>query len=355
MIGTQRRGAASRGIDTFAEHAPTWLAQMPALVRPDHWPSCSKRERCNAGAHAAGVGGGARCAECRRTGDHRVRRPAMDGSVDRRVHRIPRKSARAGATAPDRYYRTAEVTRSHPLTRVMRRSSSPDARHLPSPSTPLASTRWVSISRSAFRARLPTHADSPPVDRRQPALHHHPGGRSRGQRPPARAQWSVGALDQRGRRRCQAARSIRRLIDTQIDRLPALEQRISRSAIAVAGATFTAGVVAHALDAEVDSVDSACESLANERRFLQYVGAETWPDGTIQSRYAPGALLVPARAVRLEVRPRTSGRTTARSPSGSNQQYVTERSTRIFFSYALLFGQFGLKDGMRQQFKQNWR
>ena len=81
--------------------------------------------------------------------------------------------------------------------------------------------------------------------------------------------------------------SIRRLIDTQIDRLPTLEQRILETA-AVAGATFTAGVVAHTLDAEVDSVDSACESLANERRFLQFVGTETWPDGTIQSRYAFG-------------------------------------------------------------------
>ncbi len=81
--------------------------------------------------------------------------------------------------------------------------------------------------------------------------------------------------------------SIRRLIDTQIDRLPALEQRILETA-AVAGATFAAGVVAHALDAEVDSVDSACESLAHERRFLQYIGTETWPDGTIQSRYAFG-------------------------------------------------------------------
>src|SRR5580692_6051605 len=50
--------------------------------------------------------------------------------------------------------------------------------------------------------------------------------------------------------------------------------------------TFTAGVVAHALDADADSVDSACESLANERSLLQYAGTVTWPDGTIQSRYA---------------------------------------------------------------------
>ena len=40
------------------------------------------------------------------------------------------------------------------------------------------------------------------------------------------------------------------------------------------------------MDADPDGVDSACESLASEHRLLQYVGRETWPDGTIQSRYA---------------------------------------------------------------------
>jgi DNA-binding winged helix-turn-helix (wHTH) protein len=79
--------------------------------------------------------------------------------------------------------------------------------------------------------------------------------------------------------------SIRTLLDTQIDRLSAVEQRIIEVA-AVAGLTFTAGLVAHALEADVDAVDSTCESLANERRLLQYAGTETWPDGTIQSRYA---------------------------------------------------------------------
>ena len=81
--------------------------------------------------------------------------------------------------------------------------------------------------------------------------------------------------------------SIRRLIDTRIDRLPSFEQQIVETA-AVAGGSFTAGVVAHALDADVDAVDSACELLARERRFLKYEGTETWPDGTIQSRYSFG-------------------------------------------------------------------
>jgi len=43
----------------------------------------------------------------------------------------------------------------------------------------------------------------------------------------------------------------RRSSDTQIDRLPAFEQRIVETA-AVAGASFTAGVVAHSLEADVE-------------------------------------------------------------------------------------------------------
>ena len=42
-IGTLCRGAGSRAVNTFAEHAPTWLAQMPALVRPDRLAELQRR------------------------------------------------------------------------------------------------------------------------------------------------------------------------------------------------------------------------------------------------------------------------------------------------------------------------
>jgi DNA-binding winged helix-turn-helix (wHTH) protein/tetratricopeptide (TPR) repeat protein len=78
--------------------------------------------------------------------------------------------------------------------------------------------------------------------------------------------------------------SIRRLIQIQIDRLGATEQHILEAA-SVAGLTFAAGAVAYALDLEIDDVDSGCESLANDHRLLRYLGTESWPDGTLQSRY----------------------------------------------------------------------
>jgi DNA-binding winged helix-turn-helix (wHTH) protein/tetratricopeptide (TPR) repeat protein len=79
--------------------------------------------------------------------------------------------------------------------------------------------------------------------------------------------------------------SVRQLIDVQIDRLEALDQRILEAA-AAAGADFTVGAVAHALEASVDDVDARCESMVEQGRFLRHTGAEAWADGTIQTRYA---------------------------------------------------------------------
>jgi DNA-binding winged helix-turn-helix (wHTH) protein/tetratricopeptide (TPR) repeat protein len=79
--------------------------------------------------------------------------------------------------------------------------------------------------------------------------------------------------------------TVRQLLDIQIDRLSAIEQRALEAA-SVVGAQFAAGSVGHALELPADEIDSVCEGLANERRLLEYAGTETWPDGTIQSRYA---------------------------------------------------------------------
>ncbi len=289
-IGTLCRGAASRGIDTFAEHAPTWLAQMPALVRPDRLAELQRR--------ASGATQGRTLRELAEALDAlSADAPVIivfddlqwtDPSTAEFIaflgsRREPARLLLIGT------YRTAEVTRSHPLTRVMaeliaRRQASSIA----------LDALGVDAVGLYLSQRFPEH-DFPP--QLTPTVHRSTGGN------PLFITTLVDDLEGKGLLRVRnghwelstsvedvAARrpeSIRRLIDTQIDRLPALEQRILETA-AVAGATFTAGVVAHALDAEVDSVDSACESLATERRLLEYVGAETWPDGTIQSRYAFG-------------------------------------------------------------------
>lgn len=80
---------------------------------------------------------------------------------------------------------------------------------------------------------------------------------------------------------------ILRLIDAQVDRLAAIEQRIIEAA-SVVGMTFTSGAVACALAEDPDIIDSCCESLTYDRKLLRYIGAESSPEGQVQSRYAFG-------------------------------------------------------------------
>jgi DNA-binding winged helix-turn-helix (wHTH) protein len=79
--------------------------------------------------------------------------------------------------------------------------------------------------------------------------------------------------------------TVRQLIDIQIDRLNSNEQRILEAASMV-GLQFTAGAVADALALPADDIDSVCEGLAIEGRFLRFVTMETAPDGTMQSQYS---------------------------------------------------------------------
>jgi DNA-binding winged helix-turn-helix (wHTH) protein/tetratricopeptide (TPR) repeat protein len=79
--------------------------------------------------------------------------------------------------------------------------------------------------------------------------------------------------------------TVRQLIDIQVDRLTTNEQRILEAA-GIFGARFAAGCVGYVLELAADDVDTLCEGLANEHRFLRFVSAEPWPDGTIQSVYA---------------------------------------------------------------------
>jgi hypothetical protein len=70
--------------------------------------------------------------------------------------------------------------------------------------------------------------------------------------------------------------SVKQLIDIQLDRLTAAEQRVLEAA-SVVGAEFTSTLVAAALELPVDQVDDTCDALARRSLFLR---AE--PDG----RYA---------------------------------------------------------------------
>ena len=73
------------------------------------------------------------------------------------------------------------------------------------------------------------------------------------------------------------------LIDAQIDRLTADEQAILAVG-SVAGADFSAALaVADRIDPQV--ADACCAALARRGQFIRAMGASEWPDGTVAGRY----------------------------------------------------------------------
>jgi DNA-binding winged helix-turn-helix (wHTH) protein/tetratricopeptide (TPR) repeat protein len=78
--------------------------------------------------------------------------------------------------------------------------------------------------------------------------------------------------------------AIRPLIDKQIERLNAQEQRLLEGA-SVAGVEFSAAAAAAAVREDVLRAEECCEDLARRHQFLQPAGVSEWPDGTVATRY----------------------------------------------------------------------
>ncbi|MBI3247751.1 MAG: AAA family ATPase [Deltaproteobacteria bacterium] len=79
---------------------------------------------------------------------------------------------------------------------------------------------------------------------------------------------------------------VRYSIATQTERLPEEDQRLLEAA-SVAGLEFSTAAVAAALEPAVDvvHVEERCARLARRQLFLHAGAAETWPDGTLSTRY----------------------------------------------------------------------
>jgi 23S rRNA G2445 N2-methylase RlmL/tetratricopeptide (TPR) repeat protein len=79
--------------------------------------------------------------------------------------------------------------------------------------------------------------------------------------------------------------TVRQVIEMQVDRLPAGEQRILEAA-SVVGAEFSAASVAAALDLPQAEIEEACDSLVERQQLLSSSGVGTFPIGTVSARYA---------------------------------------------------------------------
>jgi hypothetical protein len=78
--------------------------------------------------------------------------------------------------------------------------------------------------------------------------------------------------------------SLRQMIEAQIERLGAEEQRTLEVA-SVAGQSFNPLVNAASANLDAESVDRQCEALARRGLFVRFAGTQDLPDGTIAQRY----------------------------------------------------------------------
>ena len=74
------------------------------------------------------------------------------------------------------------------------------------------------------------------------------------------------------------------MITRQIDRLGSMDQQVLEAA-SVVGAEFAAAAVAAGLEMTVGEAEERCQSLARRGQFLRAAGASQWPDGTAAASY----------------------------------------------------------------------
>lgn len=78
---------------------------------------------------------------------------------------------------------------------------------------------------------------------------------------------------------------LREMIGIQVDRLTKIEQRLLEAA-SVAGAEFSAAIVAKAAGGDVCDAERICETLARKGLMLRAAGATEWPNGMVAGHYA---------------------------------------------------------------------
>ncbi|MEW6269346.1 MAG: AAA family ATPase, partial [Thermodesulfobacteriota bacterium] len=78
--------------------------------------------------------------------------------------------------------------------------------------------------------------------------------------------------------------SLRQMIEARIERCDADEQLVLEGASA-AGAEFSAAALAAALEISVEEAEERCARLVRRAPFLQAVGTDRWPDGTLAARF----------------------------------------------------------------------
>jgi predicted ATPase/DNA-binding winged helix-turn-helix (wHTH) protein len=84
--------------------------------------------------------------------------------------------------------------------------------------------------------------------------------------------------------RLDALRSIRQMIERNLERLKEEEQAVLEGA-SVVGAEFSSASVAAALECSQNEVEACCTRLSRREQFISEQGPITWPDGTVATNF----------------------------------------------------------------------
>jgi predicted ATPase len=99
------------------------------------------------------------------------------------------------------------------------------------------------------------------------------------------AGWGLAGAGRGGRVRARGPRHLRDLLDQDVERLNADDQRALEVA-SVVGPVFSRAAVAAGLGLEVEEVELRLAELAPRARFMRERAAEEWPDGTVSAAFA---------------------------------------------------------------------
>ncbi|HVH04631.1 MAG TPA: AAA family ATPase, partial [Myxococcota bacterium] len=277
-----------RFADVLRRVAPTWLAQLPALVDP--------REH---DALASAAVGSSRERMLRELAElfevATAERPLVlvledlhwsDRSTIEAIAYVARACARARLMLLGTYRPTEAMRAEHPLRAVTQELGA---------SRRSEEIRLAALDAAAVAAYLGERLGAKEVDARVTELVH--------TRTDGHPLFVVNVVDfavreallrtERGRLaltgnpdrlRSGIPEGLRPMIERQIESLSADEQRTLEAA-AVAGAEFSIAALAAALETEADEIDDRCEALAWRGQFLRATGIEEWPDGTLAGRY----------------------------------------------------------------------
>lgn len=183
-------------------------------------------------------------------------------------------------------YRSTDITGDHPLRPVTQELLSHGQAH----ELPLAGLGAAAVQRY-LDTRFPRHAFSP---RLADLLHRCTEGNplflvnlvddliAQQLVLPSGGCWEVQVPE--GTIVAHVPESSRRLIEKQMVRV-ALETQPFLEAASIAGIEFTAEAIASALQAHSERIENRCDALARQELFLRRVRVDEWPDGTQSTRY----------------------------------------------------------------------